>query len=245
MRDVAPGQQDGQRILSALQDKQQWNSRHQQQSHVKYIRLACLFHRMVRQPAVYGGHHEGQVLHPGQLSDIRGVLLLLRRHINVPGVQHPRQGDGDSVELRGDPVPLRPSTDRLPPHPRASDWLPGPDVLQERLRRLPAGHQLHDRGQHSFRVTAGHPGPSQDEGGPVSLRHVLLMVCNVTGQSGLRRQWHHDAPLLLRLQSHAVPNTLLVVFHRHGPLPHIHNHCNTWLGTCSNLQPLVTTIILV
>ena len=119
---------------------------------------------MVRQPAVYGGHHEGQVLHPGQLSDIRGVLLLLRRHINVPGVQHPRQGDGDSVELRGDPVPLRPSTDRLPPHPRASHWVPRLDVLQEWIRRLLAGDQLHDRGQHPLRVRQGHPGPSQHEG---------------------------------------------------------------------------------
>ena len=72
-----------------------------------------------------------------------------------------------------------------------------------------------------------------------------LMYSYLAGESGLHGQWHHDAPLLLPLQGHALPYPLLVVLKRPGHLPHIHNHLNTLLGACSNIQSVVPAIILV
>ena len=65
------------------------------------------------------------------------------------------------------------------------------------------------------------------------------------GEFGLHDQWHHDAPLLLPLQGHALPYPLLVVLKRPGHLPHIYNHLDTLLGACGNIQSVVPAIILV
>ena len=67
----------------------------------------------------------------------------------------------------------------------------------------------------------------------------------LSGQFGLHDQRHHDAPLLLPLQGHALPYPLLVVLKRPGHLPHIHNHLNTLLVSYCYLRTLVTTTILV
>ena len=80
---------------------------------------------------------------------------------------------------------------------------------------------------------------------PSIIHQGSLWYSYFAGQLGLHDQWHHDAPLLLPLQGHALPCTLLVVLKRPRHLPHIYNHLNTLLGSCSNIQSLVPAIILV
>ena len=67
----------------------------------------------------------------------------------------------------------------------------------------------------------------------------------LSGQSGLHDQRHHDAPLLLPLQGHALPYPLLVVLKRPGHLPDIYNHLDTLLVSYCHPRTLVTTTVLV